>query len=51
MYVWAVNKDESDRIFARTDPEVAKAIEALPEAEALVANARKVIAQRVAPRQ
>ena len=51
MYVWAVNKDESDRIFARTDPEVAKAIEALPEAEALVANARKVMAQRVAPRQ
>jgi carboxyl-terminal processing protease len=50
MYVWAFNKDASDRIFARTDPEVAQAVEALPKAEALLQNAKKAIAQRVAAR-
>ena len=51
MYVWAFNKDESDRIFAQTDPEVAKAVESMPKAQALTETARKVIAQRLAPRQ
>jgi hypothetical protein len=51
MYVWAFNKDESDRIFAQTDPEVTKAVESMPKAEALTDTARKVIAQRMAPRQ
>ncbi|HUI57166.1 MAG TPA: S41 family peptidase [Bryobacteraceae bacterium] len=49
MYVWAFNKDESDRMFARTDPEVEQAVDALPKAEALVENARKVIVQRMSP--
>jgi hypothetical protein len=49
MYVWAFNKDESDRVFAQMDPEVARAIEVLPEAATLAANARKVIGQRMAP--
>jgi len=51
MYIWVFGKDESDRIFAQTDPEVAKAVELMPKAEALTAAARKVIAQRLAPRQ
>ncbi len=51
MYVWVFGKDESDRIFAQTDPEVAKAVELMPKAEALTEAARKVIAQRLAPRQ
>src|ERR1039457_1581649 len=51
MYVWVFGKDESDRIFAQTDPEVAKAVESLPKAQALTEAARKVIAQRLAPRQ
>jgi len=48
MYVWAFNKDESDKVFAQTDPEVAQAIEALPRAQALEEKALKVISQRAA---
>ena len=51
MYVWVFGKDESDRIFAQTDPEVAKAVESMPKAAALTEAARKVIVQRLAPRQ
>jgi carboxyl-terminal processing protease len=51
MYVWAFNKDESDRVFAKMDPEVAQAIEDLPQAATLVENARKTIVQRMAPHQ
>ena len=51
MYVWAFNKDESDLVFAQTDPEVAAAVASMPKAEALTEAARKVIAQRMAPRQ
>jgi hypothetical protein len=49
MYVWAFNKDESDRVFAQLDPEVAQAVDALPQAETLAANARKIIGLRMAP--
>jgi len=47
MYIHAFNVDESDRIFAQTDPEVARAIEAMPKAQALVDSARKVVVQRM----
>jgi carboxyl-terminal processing protease len=50
MYVWAFNKDESDRVFAKMDPEVEQAVEAMPKAATLAENARKVIGQRRAPR-
>jgi len=50
MYIWAFNKDESDRVFAQMDPEVEQAVEALPQAATLAANARKIIGQRMAPR-
>ena len=49
MYVWAFNKDESDRVFALLDPEVRQAVEALPKAGTLAENARRVIGQRMAP--
>ena len=49
MYVWAFNKDASDKVFAQMDPEVRKAIEALPKAQTLVDTARKVVAQRMKP--
>jgi carboxyl-terminal processing protease len=47
MYIHAFNVDESDRIFAQTDPEVARAIEAMPKAQSLVDTARKVVVQRM----
>jgi len=47
MYVWAFNVDESDRIFAMTDPEVQKAVENMPEASALAQHAKKAIVQRM----
>jgi carboxyl-terminal processing protease len=49
MYVWAFSKDESDRVFAKMDPEVAQAIEQMPKAEQLTQNARKVVGERTAP--
>src|SRR5215469_427600 len=46
MYVFAFNVDESDKIFAKLDPEVKAAIEAMPKAQALVQNAKRVMAER-----
>ena len=47
MYIYAFSVDESDRVFAQTDPEVLKAIDAMPKAKALAQGARKVIVQRM----
>jgi len=47
MYISAFNVDESDRVFAQTDPEVARAIEAMPKASTLVQGVKKVIVQRM----
>jgi carboxyl-terminal processing protease len=49
MYTYAFNVDESDRVFAQTDPEVIRAIEAMPKAMTLQQGARKVIVQRMEP--
>jgi carboxyl-terminal processing protease len=46
MYLFAFNVDESTKVFTKSDPEVKKAIESMPKAEALVENARRVMAQR-----
>jgi hypothetical protein len=40
--------DEAIRLSIETDPAVAKAMDSLPKAKALLENAKKVIAQRVA---
>jgi len=47
MYIWAFNVDESDRVYAMTDPEVQKALDAMPEATTLMEHARKAIVQRM----
>jgi len=46
MYIWAFNVDDSDRVFAMTDPEVEKAVNSLPQASALLESAKKVIVER-----
>jgi len=48
MYIWGVNVDESNRVFQSTDPEVEQALTAMPQAEALIQRARKVVAERAA---
>jgi carboxyl-terminal processing protease len=48
MYITAFSIDESRRIAIETDPMVEKAIDAMPKAKALLDNARKVVAQRMA---
>jgi len=49
MYTYAFNVDESDKVFAKTDPEVARAIDAMPRAVSLLQGAKKVIVQRMDP--
>lgn len=51
MYITAFSIDESRRIAIETDPMVEKAIDAMPKAKALVENARKIVAQRMAQQQ
>jgi carboxyl-terminal processing protease len=46
MYIYAFDVDASDKIYARTDPEVKKAMEAMPKAAALMENAGRVMAKR-----
>ena len=47
MYITAFSVDESRRFDIQTDPMVEKAVEALPKAQALLDNVRKVMAQRM----
>jgi carboxyl-terminal processing protease len=47
MYIYAFNVDESDQVFARTDPEVMRAVEDMPKAQELAQGAKKVIVQRM----
>jgi len=47
MYTAAFNVDESDRMFSQTDPEVEKAVEALPKSAALQESAKKIVVQRM----
>jgi carboxyl-terminal processing protease len=47
MYLSAFGMDDARRLVVETDPEVARAIEALPRAKALLETAKKVIAQRL----
>jgi carboxyl-terminal processing protease len=47
MYMTAFNVDESDRVFAQTDPEVAKAVDAMPKANALLETTKKIIVERM----
>jgi carboxyl-terminal processing protease len=47
MYITAFNLDESQKVAIETDPEVERAIDALPKAKALLDSARKIIVQRM----
>jgi carboxyl-terminal processing protease len=47
MYTTAFNVDESDAMFARTDPEVETAVDMMPKASALLETAKKIIVQRM----
>ena len=47
MYAYAFNVDESDKVFSKLDPEVARAVDSLPKAEALLQTAQKVVARRM----
>jgi carboxyl-terminal processing protease len=46
-YIWAFNVDASDQVFEQTDPEVAEAVRSLPQATALLQNARRVVVERM----
>ncbi len=46
MYIWAFNVDESDRVFAMTDPEAVQAVDALAQAAALLEKGRAVVESR-----
>jgi carboxyl-terminal processing protease len=48
MYNSAFGMKEARRLNIETDPEVAKAVEALPKAKALLETAKKIVAQRYA---
>ena len=46
MYITAFNVDESEHVRIEQDPEIAKAIEALPKAQALIDKANKMLVMR-----
>jgi carboxyl-terminal processing protease len=48
MYAYAFTIDEANRVAVETDPEVAKAVESMPKARALLENAKRLLAQRSA---
>jgi carboxyl-terminal processing protease len=47
MYITAFSVEDSDRVKIEQDPEVAKAVEAMPKAKALLDNAKKLLVQRI----
>jgi carboxyl-terminal processing protease len=49
MYITAFNLDESERASIESDPEVERAIDAMPKAKALLDSARKIVVQRMRP--
>jgi carboxyl-terminal processing protease len=47
MYKTAFNLDESERVSIESDPEVERAVDAMPKAKALLDSARKIVVQRM----
>jgi carboxyl-terminal processing protease len=47
MYITAFGTDASERVRIEQDPEVAKAVESLPKAKALLDSAKKLLVQRI----
>lgn len=46
MYITAFSKEDADRAAVEDDPEVLKAIDSMPQARALLDNAKKMLVQR-----
>jgi carboxyl-terminal processing protease len=46
VYAYAFSIDEANRVEIESDPEVAKAVEAMPKAKALLETSRRLLAQR-----
>jgi len=46
LFITAFSKEESDRVASQNDPEVIKAIDALPASKALIEKARQIIARQ-----
>ena len=49
MYITAFNVDVADRVQIEQDPEIAKAVEAMPKARLLLENSKKVIVRNRVP--
>ena len=49
IYTTAFNVDVASQLYERTDPEVREAVDAMPQAAALLESARKVLVRRTAP--
>ncbi|HTQ58133.1 MAG TPA: hypothetical protein VMI94_26895, partial [Bryobacteraceae bacterium] len=47
MYKTAFNLDESERVSIESDPEVERAVDAMPKAKALLDTARKIVVERM----
>jgi len=47
MYITAFSYNDSERVRVEQDPEVAKAVDALPKAQALIEKAKKMMVQRM----
>jgi carboxyl-terminal processing protease len=47
MYITAFSVEDSDRVKIEQDPEIAKAVDAMPKAKALLDNAKKLLVQRI----
>jgi carboxyl-terminal processing protease len=48
VYAYAFSVDDANRIAIETDPEVAKAVDSMPQARALLDHTKRVLAQRSA---
>ena len=49
MYITGFNIDASDRVAIQQDPEIAKAVEAMPKAKLLLENTKKIVVRNVVP--
>jgi carboxyl-terminal processing protease len=50
IFIDSFGQDEGLKVSAESDPEVAKALDLMPQAKALADNARKVVAERTGPK-
>ncbi|MEQ1885331.1 MAG: S41 family peptidase [Bryobacteraceae bacterium] len=51
MYITAFSYEQSRKVAIEQDPEVARAVESMPKAQALIENAKKLLVQRIEQQQ